>query len=261
MDCTVLRISHLNFWLALLALAVVPGCGKAKTPAVAHDDAKLKSPADPLTAGELDLFLRIVRAHPQGRAPEFIAPEDDDPVIDVLSAADLVQETRARFRKLYDPRRQGTVWGHDAGWSKVLAQEGVSPARFAALVECVSCAVTRIRLDTRTDVDLLARRALARTEDLVARMDRIDQLPLAQRTGDSSYERTQAAIQLGRTVALLEFAELLKQVPAESRSLVRKYAPQLKPILSTAAATDPFAELQEWESQTGGIQPAGYGVP
>lgn len=233
--------------LSAMAVILAVGCGQPDAPVAEHVDAPLRSPAEPLTKADIELFLRVVRAHPRGQAPEFAVGESDDSVNEYLPAAELAREFRQRFRRLVDPRRQGEQWASDRTWSKLIAAENIAPAEFAALVASVSCAVMRVRLDSRVDIDRVAQEATARAEDMLARIDRVDRISPSQRNRDAVAERTQAVIQLGRTIALLEFAELVRQVPESNRDLVRKYSAELKPLLPKTDLSEALADLRAWE--------------
>lgn len=246
-------------WIGLAAVFVCAGCWTSDVANAPPPPEVLKAPADPLTPADVEQFLRVVRALPPGMAAEFTSPADDSSVNQSLSGTALVQEFRARFQKLFDPRRQGAAWARDEAWMRVLADQHQRPAQFAALMRNVSCAVTRVRLQSRLDVDQLVARAKRQIDDLVAQMDRVDRLPSGQIRQEQVIERAQAAIKLGRAVALLEFAELVKQVPAESQVSVRRYSAELSPLLAASGKADPFAELQSTPQND--IQPASYETP
>jgi hypothetical protein len=251
--------SGLGIWIFLLAL---PGCGdgSSQLPEPLPVSGPLKSPADPLTTAELDRFLQIVEGHPQQRAPEFTPPEDDAGIREGESVTTLVEESRSRYRKFFDPQRQGEVWARDPQWSRLLHRQGIAPAEFAALVARVSCAIARVRLEGRTDLTQLSRLAQEEIDQLSIELNHVPRpFPLSENqnlpsTPDPRAQvavRTQALVQLSRDVALLEFAETLLRVPAESCTLVKRYAPQLRPLLPQGKG-DPFAELVEWQRQRSG---------
>lgn len=227
------------------------GCGTKDSPR-AISDTSTRAPSDPISAKDLEALLRVVRAHPLGQVPEFAASMQDDSVDETLPAEQLVQHFQAQFRTQFDPRRQGVRWRQEPMWAKILADENMSPTEFAGLVAGVSCAVARVRLDSRVDIDHLARRAQARLLDLTARIDRVERLPPHQRDRDAVFERTQSIIHLGRTIALVEFAELLRQVPEPNCALVRQHAAELNPLLPSTDLTEALAELRAWE----GTEPA-----
>lgn len=231
--------------LLFLVCGAIFGCGKTAEPLA--DNGPVRTPADDMTTDDLERFLRIVRAHPLGQVPEFAASRQDDALDETLPAEQLVAHFREQFRTQFDPRRQGERWRDEPMWSKLLSAEKVSPTEFAGLVAGVSCAVARVRLDSRMDIDHLARRAEARLLDLTARIDRVDRLPPQQRDRDAIFERTQSVIQLGRTIALAEFAELLRQVPETNRTLVRQYVADLKPLLPATDLSNALAELRAWD--------------
>lgn len=245
----------------LIAVTCVTGCGTSEVADAPRPVEVLKAPTDPVTPADLEGFLQIVRSLPQGKSPEYTSPANEAAVDQSLPGKTLVEEYRARFRKFFDPRRQGAVWARDDEWRQLLSRNRLTPAQFAALMRNVSCAITRVRLQSRFDVDRLVTQARAQVEDLVARLDRVDRFPANLISPEMAYERTQASLQLGPAVALLEFAELVKQVPAESQANVRRYSPQLQPLLAVFDRGDPFAELQKWDAEREGIQPASFEAP
>ncbi len=263
MDAVMLRLAHgrrpfCSFALAILLLttACLTGCNSAEEPKFAVSSGTLKTPSEPLTQADIDKFLMVVRAHPKQRAPEFTAADREKPLDPQLSAELLIPEFRARFRELFDPQRQGELWAYDTDWSKILKAQQVPPDELAALAGSISCAITRVRVDSRFDLQKIIVKARSQIEDLAAQMDRMDKIPAAERTRELALERARAIDRLGRSVALLEFAELLRDVPKENQTLVRKYSAELKRFLPQQSQSDPFAELQEWDGEA--VVPAGY---
>jgi hypothetical protein len=161
-----------------------------------------------------------------------------------------------RYRRLMDPAIQGAVWGRNPEWSKLFKKHRTTPGEFAALVGNISCTVTSARLDKRLDVDGLAAKAQQRVEDLVDQIEQVDRVPRSAQTRESSFTRTKAVIRLGQAVALWEFAEMLRQVPAENRVLVRRYSKSLKPLLAAAGSKDPIVELRAWIAEQDEVQQA-----
>ena len=243
----------------LVACVCFAGCQESAAPL--PPPSVVTSPSVPVTSAELDQFLRVIHALPPGTSAEFTAIPDAPPFAADISGKQLVDEFRQRFRRQFDPRRQGGIWARDAAWVKSLTEAQMHPVQFAALTGRISCALTRLRLQNRLDLDRLVAQARTHVATLVERMDRIDRLPVQQRTADDQIERTEAALRLNRAVALLEFAELVKQVPAESQEVVHKYSAQLMPLLGVASQGDPFAELQNIPVPGREILPAGYIAP
>lgn len=242
------RLFACAVWGCLLG-AVLAGCGDSGAlPKPWPAKGPLRTPSDRLTTAELDQFLKIVRAHPQQHVPEF-SPLDDDPGISsVDTAAALVQASQQKFRQLFDPQRQGDLWSEDREWARILHKQQAAPSEFAALVGSVSCAVTRARLEGRTDLGQLSELAREEIKDLSAQLREID--GRRQTTREKSAARMQTLLRLSRTAALLEFVDLLRQVPQENCALVKQYAAQLKPLLPPNR-TDPFAELIAWRHERG----------
>lgn len=213
---------------------------------------------DVLTSADLKLFLAIVRSHEGSVIPEF-TPLDEDESLDFNApAGELLESFRSQFRKLFDAERQGAIWQRDSGWEQALRGRRTSPQRFAALVREVSLAIMRVRLEARVDLDQLvaqARRELERAERV---MNQIDSVPKDERTRESSSLRTRSVIQLGRSVALLEFAELIRDVAPESAKVVRRYSRELKPLLpeSNEELVAELSELARGPNRE--VLPAGY---
>jgi hypothetical protein len=95
--------------LALIILVALYGCGgKSSHSPASH---RLKSPADPLAASDLDCLLAVVNSHGGGSIPEF-TPGEEEKSLDYNSrAGDLVSEIRGQLGQLFDARRQGEDLG------------------------------------------------------------------------------------------------------------------------------------------------------
>jgi hypothetical protein len=244
--------------LGLLLTIVVAGCSRG-------DDANqfsagtIQTPADPLQPVHIDRFLSIVEGHGGARIPEFTPPDEDQSLDFRGRASDLVSEFRGQFRRLFDVERQGRIWSRDPAWSEVLSRNNVSAVEFAALARSVSCAIMRVRLDSRVDMARLVANSRAEVDDLVGTMNAIDDIPEAERTRHDAFIRGQSALRLARAVALLEFAEMVKRVPAENCKLVRQYSKRLKPLVPQTGTEELLAELQQMgAARSGTVTPAGH---
>jgi hypothetical protein len=90
-------------------------------------------------------------------------------------------------------------------------------------------------------------------------MDAIDEIPASDRSRQDATIRGRSALSLARTVALLEFAEMVKQVPPENCTLVRKYSKQLKPLLPPGGMDNLLSELQALgNAPRSDVVPAGH---
>ena len=70
------------------------------------------------------------------------------------------------------------------------------------------------------------------------------------------------AIEAQHSVALLEFAEMVRKVPPDSAAIVRKYSPKLKALLPPHANDELLAELKELATpRSNQAQQAGYEAP
>lgn len=213
----------------------------------------------PLTAADLERFLAVVQNHSAAKIPEFTPPDENESLDLEAPAEQLVELYRDEVRRLFDVTRQGKIWERDRQWSKALVNQKISAERFAALVRKVSLAIMRVRLDARVDIDQLvvqARKQVTRTTRL---LDEIDAVPTDDRTRESIALRAKSVERLGKAVALLEFAEMVRKVPPESAAIVRKYSPKLKALLPPHANDELLAELKELATpRTHRAQQAGY---
>jgi len=246
----------LRWPLFTIGICLFVGCARTpESPENAADETATRV----LTASDLDRFLATVQSHTEAMIPEFSAPDENSSLDPDAPAGELVAAVREQCRRLFDVERQGALWERDAEWSQAIAEGEISPARFAALVRDVSLAIMRVRLDARVDVDKLVAQARRQVDQTVRTMDDIDQVPVRERTREATALRTRSAIRLGKSVALLEFAELVKKVPPESVSIVRRYSRRLKPLLPASVNEELLVELKNLASGTGGdVQPASY---
>ena len=245
----------------LVAVSGLTGCSRSadETASAVGHPAVIKTAADPLTDRELELLLSIVRKHPLSKVPEFTAVNDDPPLADTLRSARLVEESRSRIRRLFDPVRQGQQLARDANWAPLLHRAKIDPVEFAALVKRVSCTLTRLRLKDSVDFDQLVEKARLRIEQLTRQIDELDDIPPREMTTQTSYNRTQAVVQLNQTVSLLEFAELLHMVPSASLIAVRAREAELMALVSEDSSASALQDLQQWEER--GRRRASVSVP
>ncbi len=243
--------------IAALLLALTGCSGSSDDPDVAGSG----SP-EALTDADLDRFLSIVHSHEGAIIPEF-TPPDEDPRLDMnASASDLVASFQDQCRQLFDVERQGKIWERDTEWSQVLKGNRTSPVRFAALVRDVSLAIMRVRLEARVDLGRLVAQARRQVDQTVRTMDEIDEIPSTERTREANTLRARSVIRLGQAVALLEFAERVRQVPPESAAVVRRYSRKLKPLLPSGANDELLTELKKLATAPEkGVQPAAYEEP
>lgn len=220
----------------ILFILMLTGCTRAAENTTSDGDA--------LTAGDLDRFLAVVQAHSGAMIPEFTPLDDDDSPDLNMPAGELVTSFQDQFRRLFDVERQGAIWARDKQWSSALARQKIPPARFAALVRDVSLGVMRVRLEARVDLAQLGAQSRRRVERIVRNMNEIDVLPSGERTREAKVLRNVLATRLGQTIALVEFAELLRKVPPESAAVVRRYSRQLKPLLPASINNELLAELK-----------------
>lgn len=245
--------------LALVLVFAAVGCNWMSSPSSETQAGRLKSPADPLAPTDLDRLLAVVQTHGGGAIPEFTPTEDDRSVDYNCRADELVSEIRGQLGTMFNPERQGQIWAADEKWTQSFAQHQMTGPEFAALVRSVSCAIMRVRLSARVDVDHLVDNARAEVKELVGTIEAIDEIPESERSRQDAVIRGRSAISLARTAALLEFAEMIKQVPPENCKLVRKYSKQLKPLLPAGGTDGLLSELQALgESPRSDVVPAGH---
>jgi len=243
--------------LAAVLLALT-GCSDSSPDA---DVADSGSP-EALTNADLDRFLSVVQRHEGAMIPEF-APPDEDQRLDMNATAnELVASFQEQCRQLFDVERQGKIWERDTEWAQVLKGSGTAPTRFATLARDVSLAIMRVRLEARVDLGRLVARARRQVDQTVRTMEEIDEIPAAERTSEASTLRARSVIRLGQAVALLEFAERVRQVPPESAAVVRRYSRQLKPLLPPGVNDELLAELKKLATAPeGAVEPAEYEEP
>lgn len=120
----------------------------------------------------------------------------------------------------------------------------------------------RVRLEARVDIGQLVAQARRQVDQTVKTIEAIDEVPTAERTRDAVALRTRSVIRLGRAVALLEFARLVHQVPAENAAVVRRYSRQLKALLPASINDELLAELKNLATAPDDqVQQAGYETP
>jgi hypothetical protein len=232
------------------------GCGNSSETAVLNS--RTSRPTR-LVETEMKRFLAVVQDHQDAQIPEFTPPDDEESPDFNLPASEIVAWFRGKFRDVYDVERQGSAWESDREWHKAFAEHRISGQRFASLTRNVTLAILRVRLEARGDVEQLvdnARREVKRAHQV---LDEIDGLPQGDRTRESRALRSRTALELGRAVALLEFADLLQQVPEENTDLVRRFSRRLKPLLPAHANEDLLVDLSELARRdTDAIEPANF---
>jgi hypothetical protein len=254
------RMASPRITLTVLALLLFAGC--SKEPQSPENASEGSNAADvPLTAADLDRFLAVVQNHSEAMIPEFTPPDEDEALDMEAPAEKLVESFRGEVRRLFDAARQGAIWERDRQWSQALISQKLSGDRFAALVRKVSLAIMRVRLDARVDVDQLVVEARKQVDRAKRLLDEIDAVPRDDRTRESTALRAKSAERLGKAVALLEFAEMVRKISPESTAVVRKYSQKLKVLLPPHANDELLAELKELATpRSGKAQQAGYEV-
>jgi hypothetical protein len=215
-------------------------------------------PGEPLSDAEIEQFFRVVAKLPEQRMPEF-APAANEADVDLdLPAEQLAGEFRSRFRNLFDANKQGTLWAEDAAVAAAMREQHLTPSQFAALTASISCAIARVRLDSQFDVAALRERGHAELARLTG------EFAQTADAAKSSSDRDVIALRLGKTVALVEFLDLLNQVPEHNRDLVRRHASRLVTLLPARGTFgESFPEFELWAAKQNPspIQPASFEQP
>jgi hypothetical protein len=228
--------------LLILVAVTVSACGGDGSLDPVAQAPRIRLPSDPITSADLDRFLAVIEARGDSVVPEFSPPNDDDSLDHRLSGSDLASRFRRQFHNVFDVERQGAAWEEDEKWSRALDRQNVSSVEFAGLVRSISCSVMSVRLKARIDMGRLQENARTEVEEIIATMDAIDDVPPGARSKQDEFIRSQSALRLARAVALQEFAEMVRQVPEENCTLVRKYSAKLKPLLPSTDGL--LSELQ-----------------
>lgn len=247
----------LAFGLGAMAL-VCTGCDRLWGQA---EPGANTSPAQTLCAADLDRFLAVVQSNADAMIPEFEPPEEVAELNYGRPARDLVEECRRQFGHVFDIERQARIWQNEERWSRAFAKHSVSADEFAQLVLRVSCAVMRVRIDARVELERVIDSARHEAAEICETMDAIDDIPESERGQSDLFIRGQSALRLARLTALIEFAEMVRQAPDEDCALVRKYAAKLKPLLPSGSSDDLLAELKALAEPRTEIVPAGFERP
>ena len=250
---------HPFLLLAWLGMACCCGCGTGDRSSTAAPETALKTPADPLTDRELQRFLQVVSRLPERRVPEF-SPDDDSEPEGVRSAPEIVTAIRSRFRRVFDPHRQASLWNADPAISAAVAKSGMTTLQFTALVRSLSCAIMKARLADRYNLDDLAAQCDAQISEITQEIEQLDQDRRTRINDGIGDPRAHAVSRLGRIVALREFAGLLRQVPAENVALLQQYNREITALLPPSSTPDPFANpfAPGAPHQEDAIQPAKF---
>ena len=217
----------LTFVGGLLFAAVYCSNPRLKPPELAISG-PVRSPAEVLTESNLELFFKVIAAHPRHRVPEFQGGGKTPTAEASLPAEAMAKQLKAGFREQFDSRRQAALWSQDSRWTKAFASQQTTANDFAALVSIVSCAVMREQIDQLLqDPHELEAQASKEIEEYVAQIKALD----GKTDRASVRQRTAASIQLSHATALQVFAEMLAAVPEGNIALVRKYKDRLTPLL------------------------------
>jgi hypothetical protein len=245
--------------LALVFLVLV-GCqptASEQTTAVATAPLFVQ-PGEPLSDAEIEQFFRVVAKLPAQRVPEFVPAASDNDVDLGLPADELAAEFRRRFRSHFDAEKQGKLWAKDPVVAAAMADQHFTPSQFAALTASLSCAIARVRLDAQFDLAALRERGHAELKRLA------DDLADLSDDNAPATERDAIALRLGKTVALVEFLELVSQVPPRNCDLVRRHASRLVTLLpSRGTFGESFPKFEQWAAKRSpsAIQPASFEQP
>lgn len=214
----------------LLMLILLTGCSRTES----DESVQLKTPGDQLSEEELRKFLTVVENMPSQAVPEF-SPESLPDLDYRLAPEQLTAAYRERFRRLFDPSRQGTLWRKKTRISKAAKQAELSTDELAALIRSLSCAVVRHQLGPERDLTRARQDAQELLEEICESLNEVNSL---SETAKNIMVRENLGIRLGRVVALQEFLILLEQVPEENLELVRKFEKELSPLIPERPSPD-----------------------
>jgi len=188
---------------------------------------------EPIAESELRKFLRIVSRLPDKEPPTFSPLTDSFYVED--PAEKLIQECRIRFEKQFDIERQGKIWKQNRQIRQAAAKEKRSTTELAGLMTTLSTAICRSQFDSPQDLRQIEQKGVEETSKLKKNLDRIDANLAKQSTTILSRQRTELAMKLSRTVALVEYLKVLQRVPDENIELVKRYQEKLTSLVDQSA--------------------------
>jgi len=188
---------------------------------------------EPIAESELRKFLRIVSRLPDKEPPTFSPLTDSFYVED--PAEKLIQECRIRFEKQFDIERQGKIWKQNRQIRQAAAKEKRSTTELAGLMTTLSTAICRAQFDSPQDLRQIEQKGVEETSKLKKNLDRIDANLAKQSTTILSRQRTELAMKLSRTVALVEYLKVLQRVPDENIELVKRYQEKLTSLVDQSA--------------------------
>ncbi|QDU41525.1 hypothetical protein Mal4_58930 [Maioricimonas rarisocia] len=250
-----------------LILLSASGCGETATETVpsiptARSEASASSQQSidaPLTDADVQTFLTVVEALPDGQVPALRAKSLDVTGADSSPAA-LARAWRAEFRRRFDPGYHAALWAEDETLQTVLAEHHLTPAEFASLVMRISFAMTSLAVESRLDVSELTAQSEQQLQRIIHKLAELDDA--AQNDPANApllrHRREQTARALAEVVAVSEFGQLLQRVPAENRAVIGRHRQQLNATLPRGGNLAHFE--RSLESGTG-VVPASHETP
>lgn len=238
--------------VVILLAGMLTGCNdadlaiEAPTPSVRMPTRSIR---DPLTEAEVQTFLSVLHALPDGQAPDF-EPLSQATAREEMSASQLADIFRQEYRAMFDASRHGERWRSDKALMQVFAANGTSPEDFAALMIRMSCAITASTLSPEVDLTVAAEKAEAQVSDLIADVDYAGR---GSRTPTAIMQRRESLEALQDLVAFSEFARILIDVPAESFAVVARHRSRLAEHLPHADSAERFERTIDSH-----IVPTGY---
>lgn len=215
---------------SVIALSFL-GCAGEKIP----DDnlAGVRKVEASIPESELLTFLKIVDRLPDREPPVFSPLTDSFYVEDPADA--LIRECRIRFEKQFDVSRQGRIWKQNRAIRQAAARENRSTAELAGMMTTLSTAICRAQFDSLEDLKRIETKGNEETLRLKRTLDGIDRALAKQTATILSRQRTELAMKLSRTVALVEYVKLLQKVPDSNVKLVRRYQNRLASLVDQSA--------------------------
>lgn len=220
-----------RFILSCVAAGLMAGCAGESIP---EDNLSgVQRITTPIPEEEVQCFLRITERLPDREPPTFSPLTEsfyaDDP------AERLIEACRVRFAKQFDVERQGKIWKQDRAVRQAAAREKRSTTELAGLMSALSTAICRAQIEDVEELKQIELKGEEETAKLKRALDKLDRKLSQQKTTILSRQRTELAMKLSRTVALVEYIKVLQQVPEENIALVRRYQRELTKLVDESA--------------------------
>jgi hypothetical protein len=226
---------------ALVAIAALlsAGCGSDQL-----DYIEVKDIDERLTEDELQTFLRITEAVPEGRLPPlpvvFAAPPEWPPSR-TLPVNELLAEEQKAIDERWDVERLAERLGRHRRLARILKQERLTAEQFVGLSLAIGLALSRGTLRAEQDLEQIVERG----RQAIERLNRNTRSFAAHSPEGRHYVLSQAA-----WLVRIDRAEHLQLVPAENVELVERHREALARVFPAEYAANPLDSLadplEEW---------------